>query len=97
MNGDEIYDDEPDEKMLRGAAGRRCFETKMTFLSREGGGVLSPERREFHMFTHCHDAEPSFEELKRLMEYNVPMHPPPRIMSIVHNQELTRAEYLARF
>jgi|WetSurMetagenome_2_1015567.scaffolds.fasta_scaffold08375_8 hypothetical protein len=92
----DIYEEKPDEKTQLGVDGRRCYETRMTFLSHEKS-FLRSEKRGYHTFIHCHDMEPSFEELKRLMERNVPMHPLPQHMSIVDHKELTRHEYLDRF
>lgn len=87
-----------DEAMVRGDPERRCFETKMTYLSQKGG-FLRKERRDFTTFTHCYNHSPSFEEMQITMPRYVPLRPLPSDLkpSIVNHRELTREEYLGRF
>jgi len=98
MIGIDIVPPVPDAAMLRGEPQRRCYDTKITFL-RQKSGFMRREKRDFSTFTHCHDMEPSYEEMKRLMLRHVPMHPipPDLIISPVSRRELTRDEYMRRF
>lgn len=88
-------DDWKDEAMVRGDLGRRCFETRMTFISQKSG-FLRREKREFTTFRHCHDDKPSFEEMKQIMLNHMPMDAVSMGSKpvIVSDRELTRNEYL---